>query len=289
MDLLFLGEPECQRVELVGGKVAPLSRLAADYRVPPGFCVTTAAYDRGAPAASTGDLGAGVGSFSDMICQGYKELARRCQVDAPAVAVRSSAADEDGAAASFAGLYETYLNRRGCDEIMDALLKCWQSARTERVATYRTQHDLAGADVKLAVLVQQLVIAATSGVVFSANPITGNRDEVLINACWGLGESVVSGTVTPDTYVVRKSDLSVTERSIERKERMTVAVPGGAKEVPIPRLLSTQPALDDSQALEMAALAISLEERFGYPVDLECAYEGGDLYLLQCRPITTLS
>ena len=285
MTLLFLGEPDCHKLELVGGKVAPLSRLAADYRVPPGFCLTTDASAMWTAKIQQDDDARA--DLAEWLAGPYAELSKRCATAYPAVAVRSSAADEDGAASSFAGQYETYLNRRGVDEIADAVQQCWESAHSERVATYRAQHGI-GSEVKLAVLVQQLVIAATSAVVFSTNPVNGNRDEVVINACWGLGESVVSGTVTPDTYIVRKSDLSLTTRRIEKKERMTVAIPGGTKEVPVPRLLSEEPALDDSQTLEMAELALSLEDRFGYAVDLECAYQGGELYLLQCRPITTL-
>jgi pyruvate,water dikinase len=286
MDLLFLGEPECHRVDLVGGKVAPLSRLSADYRIPAGFCLTTASYTRWASTVH-GDADARA-DLAAHLTEAYAELARRCRVSAPAVAVRSSAADEDGAETSFAGQYETFLNRRGIDEIVEAVLCCWSSAEGERVSAYREQQGVVSTQIRLAVLVQQLVIAATSGVVFSANPITSNRDEVVINACWGLGESVVSGTVTPDTYIVRKSDLAITTRQIEKKERMTVAVPGGTEEVAVPRLLSEQRALADSQVQEIAMLAMSLEGRFGYPIDLECAYQAGKLYLLQCRPITTL-
>jgi len=125
-------------------------------------------------------------------------------------------------------------------------------------------------------------------VVFSANPVTGNRDEVMINASWGLGESIVGGTVTPDTFVVRKSDLAVINRTIADKGCMTVSVPGGTREVDVPRFLRQQAALADEQAVEMAQLALSLETTMGYPVDIECAYASGELYLLQCRPITTL-
>lgn len=287
MDLLFLGDSECHRRDLVGGKVAPLSRLAAEYRVPSGFCLTTSAYDKWASSLVASD--AAPEELVDLVQQGYAELARRCHTQMPAVAVRSSAVDEDGNAASFAGQYETYLNRRGTAEIVHALLLCWESVHAERVAVYRNSKDIDVTNVKLAVLVQQLVIAATSAVVFSANPITRRRDEVVINACWGLGESVVSGTVTPDTYIIRKPDMAIIDRRIERKERMTVAVPGGTSEVPVPRLLAEQRALDDRQLVEMAQLAMSLEARHGYPVDIECAYEAGNLYLLQCRPITTLS
>jgi len=142
--------------------------------------------------------------------------------------------------------------------------------------------------VQLAVLVQQLVAADVASVVFSNNPVTSRSDEVVINASWGLGESIVGGTVTPDTYVVAKTDFTVRSRCIGEKQRMTVPVPGGTREVDVPRLLRAVPVLDDAQAAAMARLACSLEDAMGWPVDIECAYREGQIYLLQCRPITTL-
>jgi len=133
-----------------------------------------------------------------------------------------------------------------------------------------------------------LIPADVSAVVFSANPVTGSQDEVVINASWGLGESIVSGTVTPDTYVMRKADLTVVNRQIAEKRHMTVPTPGGTREVEVPRFLRTQPTLDDHQATEIAWLAVALETKLGWAVDIECAYHAGRLYLLQCRPITTL-
>jgi pyruvate,water dikinase len=144
------------------------------------------------------------------------------------------------------------------------------------------------AGVHLAVLVQQLVPADAAAVVFSANPVTGSRHEVVINASWGLGESLVSGTVTPDTYVVRKSDLAVMTRDIAEKRRMTGLACAGTQEVPVPRQQQKVPSIDDAQIVELARLSMALEATMGWPVDIECAYQGRALHLLQCRPITTL-
>ena len=119
-------------------------------------------------------------------------------------------------------------------------------------------------------------------------PVTGSRDEVVINAGWGLGESIVSGTVTPDTYVIRKSDLVVVSRAIAEKRRMTVLAPTGTHEVPVLRQHQRTSSIDDSQVSELARLSLALESTMGWPVDIECAYQGRELYLLQCRPITTL-
>jgi len=125
-------------------------------------------------------------------------------------------------------------------------------------------------------------------VVFSAHPVTGSRDEVVINASWGLGESLVSGTVTPDTFVIRKADLAVVSRDIAEKRRMTVLAHEGTQEVPVPRKQQTAPSLNDGHVVKLAWLALALESAMGWPVDLECAFQSQELYLLQCRPITTL-
>jgi len=276
MNLLWLGDPKSFDIALVGGKAANLSRLARmHHRVPDGFCLPVMdgahALDlRDEIISATSDL---------MACHSLPELT---------VAVRSSAVEEDGAGASFAGQHETYLNIVGADAILQAVARCWESARSERALEYRRQQGLSVERVQLAVLVQRLVASDVSAVVFSANPVTGNRDEVMINASWGLGESLVGGTVTPDTFVVGKSDLAVTDRTIAEKRRMTVAVSGGTREVDVPRFLRQEISLNDEQAAEMAQLAISLETTMGCAVDVECAYAGGQLYLLQCRPITTL-
>jgi pyruvate,water dikinase len=136
------------------------------------------------------------------------------------------------------------------------------------------------------VLVQQLVPADVSAVVFSVNPVSGDRGEVVVNASWGYGESVVGGTVTPDAYAVRRADLAIAGRVVADKRRMTVATPDGTAEVETPRFLRLQPALADDQVREAARLALALEAAMGWPVDIECAWAGGQLFLLQCRPVT---
>lgn len=286
MDILWLGQPACHDVSLVGGKVANLSRLAADHRVPPGFCLTTGALDRWAVEAE--ETLALPAALRDALAAAYRGLAERCGLAELSVAVRSSAVDEDGRAASFAGQYETYLNIVGVEAVVEAVGRCWQSLRSPRALEYRRRYGLPLDRLRLAVLVQRLVASDVSAVLFSANPVTRSRDEAVINASWGLGESIVGGTVTPDTYVVRKADLTVLSRQIASKQRMTVSIPGGTCEVDVPRFLRSQPTLDDAQVVEMARLAMALEAKLSWPVDVECAYHAGELYLLQCRPITTL-
>jgi len=285
MEILWLDHPQCQDVRQVGGKVANLSRLAANHRVPLGFCLTTHAFAQWPVAGVDGAIPA---VMFDRVTAAYADLAARSQVDAPRVAVRSSAVDEDGQGASFAGQFETYLNIVGAPAVVQAVQHCWASAHNPRVQAYRAQQEQADTPVQLAVLVQQLVVADCAAIVFSANPLTGNRDEIVINVSWGLGESIVGGTVTPDTVVLRKTDLSLTDRTIADKRRMTILAATGAQEVAVPRPMRSQPAVTEEQAKEMADLARTLEQTMGWPVDVECAYANGALYLLQCRPITTL-
>ena len=278
MNLLWLGDPKSFDSALVGGKAANLSRLARMYhRVPDGFSLPVKVIDEVHPLDLRNEITAAISDL--MNCHSLDDFI---------AAVRSSAVDEDGASASFAGQHETYLNIVGADAIIQAVTRCWESARSEHALDYRRQQGLSVGRPQIAVLVQQLVPADVAAVVFSANPITGNRDEVMINASWGLGESIVGGTVTPDTFIVRKSDLEITQRMIADKQRMTVSASGGTHEVDVPRFLRNTTSLNDEQAIEMAKLALTLEVTMEHPVDVECAYAGGELYLLQCRPITTL-
>jgi phosphoenolpyruvate synthase/pyruvate phosphate dikinase len=278
MNLLWLGDPKSFEPALVGGKAANLSRLARLYhRVPDGFSLPVTVMDEVHPLDLRDEI---ICAISDLIaCHSLPDFI---------AAVRSSAVDEDGATASFAGQHETYLNIVGADAIIQAVIRCWESARSEHALDYRRQQGLSVKRPQLAVLVQHLVASDVSAVVFSANPITSNRDEVVINASWGLGESIVGGTVTPDTFTVRKSDLAVVQRVIADKQCMTVSVPGGTHEVEVPRFLRNTSSLNDEQVIEMAKLALTLEVTMEHPVDVECAYAGDKLYLLQCRPITTL-
>ena len=291
-EILWLGQPGCYNTQVVGGKVANLSQLAADYRVPPGFALTTAAFGEpmrsgavsDAPSASAGPFPpALLGPLSDA----YRRLADLSQTPELSVAVRSSATDEDSREASFAGQHDTYLNVVAEKAVADAVVRCWASVKNPHALEYRRQQGLPVDGLRIAVLVQQLVPADVSAVVFGANPVTGSRDEVTINASWGLGESVVGGTVAPDAYVVTKKDLKITSRQTGQKLRMTVQVPGGGSEVDVPRFMQGQPSITDEQVEEMAKLAIDLEDKMGWAVDVECAYHAGQLYLLQCRPVTT--
>ncbi len=270
---------------LVGGKAANLSHLAAGHRVPPAFCLPTTAFARWLPSGAH-TVSALPAELYAQLAAAYQQLAARCGSPELRVAVRSSAVDEDGACYSYAGQHTTYLNVVGLAPVAQAVLACWASARSAHALAYRQQHGLATDNIHMAVIVQQLIPADVSAILFSANPVTSCPTEIVINASWGLGESLVNGAVTPDMLVIRKDDLAVLSYQLGHKGTMTVPAPVGTHQLPTPRWLRTQPALTPAQILELAQLALTLETHMGWPVDVECCYRHGVLYLLQCRPIT---
>jgi pyruvate,water dikinase len=269
--ILWFDDPAAADARRTGGKAAALANLADRLPVPPGFVVV-------------GPLDAA------LVALAYAELGARAGAgDEPLVAVRSSATDEDGLQTSFAGQHETVLGVRGMDELIDAIAACRDSAHTDRALSYRRANGLAGPRGHLPVLVQLLVPADAAAVVFSVDPVAPARGEVLVNAAYGLGESIVGGTVTPDEWGVSRRTLEVTRNQIADKRRMTVRAPGGSREIDVPFALRRRPSISDEQARAAAALALRLERELGMPVDLELAWSGDELHLLQCRPITTLA
>jgi pyruvate,water dikinase len=282
--IVWLDDLRCRAVERTGGKAAQLSKLAGVHEVPPGFVVTADAFRDLSVAGHVAP------ELRSALVEAYAELAAVIGEAQPAVAVRSSAIDEDGALASFAGQHETYLNVVGIDAIVAAVEACWASAQTEQALAYRRQQGLmlhAADDIRIAVLVQLLVPADVSAVAFSANPISGRTTEVMVTASWGLGESIVGGTVTPDHWVVDKQTGEIIEERAGSKLRMTIAVPGGTREVDVPRIMRDRLSLTAAELRQIGDLCDRLEAVTGRPVDVECAFRGR-LYLLQCRPITTL-
>lgn len=279
-ELLWLGEPGCDDPAVVGGKAANLGRLAAAYQVPPGFCLSAAAHARRTAAGAVPE------DVARAVAAAYATLGERRGTDAPVVAVRSSAIGEDGAGASFAGIYTTLLNVRGAEGVLRAIASCWAAAEDPRVAAYRQSKDLPAAGV--GVLVQELVAADVSAVVFSYNPTTGAADELVINANFGLGESIVGGLATPDTWIVKRPELTTLRFVLGAKEQMTIRAAEGTREAPVLRTLRGRPCLADAQVRQLAELALRLEADMGWPVDIECAFAGEQLYLLQCRPITAI-
>jgi pyruvate,water dikinase len=206
------------------------------------------------------------------------------------VACRSSANAEDSAAASFAGQYLTVLGLRSTEEVAGAIRECWASMWEDSAVSYGTMGGHILSDLAMAVVVQRVVPADVSGVVFSMNPIMGNRDEIYINSSWGLGEAVVSGLVTPDTYVINKDSMSVSSQQISAVKQIMFVVgdKGTAYQTDVPASEVGAPTLTEEAAVQVATIARDTEDKAGVPMDLEWAYEGGELYVLQARPITAL-
>jgi rifampicin phosphotransferase len=297
-------------IEQAGGKGANLGELTrAGLPVPPGFVIITDAYrsyvaehqlaDKIAALATDTDDPAGYDNASGKIQALFSEKVSdtlRAEIaaaytglgaDLP-VAVRSSATAEDLPEASFAGQQDTYLNVRGLEDLLTAVRDCWASLWTARAMAYRARQRIDPATVSLAVVVQQLVDAQAAGVMFTANPSNGRRDEAVISAAWGLGESVVSGSVNTDNIVVRKPDGTVISTETADKAVMTVRAEQRTNEQPVPANQRKQPVLSESDAAELAAYGTRIENHYGTPQDIEWARADGQFFLLQSRPITAL-
>lgn len=270
----------------LGGKASSLDRLAKmGFTIPPGFCLTTEAFraqvatiDSGTGHGEEGWPGdlAGLIASEPVIPSLADELAaavRRLSEAAPSAdgtpagarfAVRSSALGEDGTAASYAGLHETELDVSP-DGVDASVRRCWASLWSAEAIAYRIYRGLSMDGAAMAVVVQSLVPADAAAVAFTRHPVTGREDQLVVTAVQGLGDAMVSGTVTPDTYVIDKASLGTLEFT-----------PGDG-----PR------ALDDASLAELAALCLRVEAGFGAAVDIEAATANGTWFLLQARPITT--
>ena len=166
--------------------------------------------------------------------------------------------------------------------------KCWASLWTARAISYRTHQDIDPATLGLAVVVQQLILADSAGILFTVNPMDGTREQILINATWGLGEAIVGGQVTPDTVVVDKSSQQILSRETTSKTVMTVRTDNGTGEQPVPQAQQNQQVLDDATAVELARYGAQIEAHYGLPMDIEWAISDGRIAILQARPITNL-
>ncbi len=206
------------------------------------------------------------------------------------VAVRSSATAEDTAATSFAGMNETFLNIRGADAVLDAVRRCWRSLFGARTIYYRGVNGFGQADMDIAVVVQRQVDSTRAGVMFTVNPASGQRDELVIEGSFGLGEAVVSGSVSPDRYVVAKATLAIRRREVHHKDLLIEYSPdGGTRRRALSEEEALRPVLSDEEVIAVAELGRRIEEHYEFPQDTEWAFDpDGALWMLQSRPITTL-
>jgi len=260
-------------VELVGGKAASLgAMIAAGLPVPPGFAVTTDA---------VGD------ELSEPVAKAIKAAYAALGDDVP-VAVRSSATAEDSSEASFAGMQETYLWVVGEEEVLEHVKRCWDSLRSDRSLAYRHDRGFDDTDIRMGVVVQKMVDARAAGVAMTLNPSNGDRSVIAIESSFGLGESVVGGTVTPDSFLVDKVMLEIVKSEISAKTLELVRDPSGrgVLELPVASDRCTQPSLTNDEVKAVAALAKRAEQHYGSPQDVEWAIDETGVVLLQSRPET---
>lgn len=310
----------------VGGKGANLGELTAmGLPVPPGFCVTSDGYRRFVAYAELDDVVAKILSHCDVedanalallseeirqrflkspiapdleeeIRSAYQRFAERIHVANPEVAVRSSATAEDLPDASFAGQQETYLHIHGADDLIEHVRKCWASLWTARAIYYRENQHYDHFEVALSAVVQKMVRSEKSGVMFTANPINSSTNEMMINSSWGLGEAVVSGSVTPDEFIVDKASRRVIEQNIAHKKVMVVKSPEGigTVQVPVAEQLGPdyvqKPSLTPEEVEILIDNGLKVEQLYGSVQDTEWGLDEDthEFYFLQSRPITTL-
>jgi pyruvate,water dikinase len=311
--VLGLQEADETQIALVGGKGAHLGELSRieGIRVPPGFCVTTDAFRRiMAEAPSIDDrldrlsrlnpddreairmLSAEIRGFLEGIAipadvAAAITLALAGLGEQAAYAVRSSATAEDSPMASFAGQHDTYLNIVGPAAVIQNVSRVWASLFTERAVTYRLRNGFDHRKVQMAVVVQQMVFPHAAGILFTADPVTSNRQVASVEAGFGLGEALVSGLVNADVYKVR--DDEVVARAVAKKRLALHAAPaGGTQEQTIDAERQEQPALTDAQAVRLVQLGRRVEARFGRPQDVEWCLVDDGFVIVQSRPITTL-
>lgn len=304
-------------IALVGGKGANLGELtSAQIPVPRGFCVTTLAYQQliqsnllqarivealdGLDHDDASDIACRAQSIRDMIMtaqvpteiaaaisEGYAQLESALGQNVP-VSVRSSATAEDLPGMSFAGQQDTYLNISGAAEVLHHVKRCWASLWTDRAIAYRHKQGFKHEEVWLAVVVQEMFPSEAAGVLLTANPVTSNPGEIVVNSSWGLGEAIVSGQVNPDQHIVDKATLAITKKTVNDKRVMTVRQDGqGSATVEVPEAKRLVEALGDDQIKELCRIALGIEKHYGgFPQDIEWGYSQGRFAILQSREVT---
>jgi len=327
--VLWFRELRKEDIPYVGGKNANLGEMTqAGIPVPPGFAITAQAYKRfitetgiaekiyGAIRETVTDVNNPqqyeqaskkvrriiesapmTPEIRDAVEEAYKRLSKETGTARAFVAVRSSATAEDLPDASFAGQQETFLNVRGARDLVEKTVKCWSSLFTPRAIFYRTQKGFRHEDVLISVGVQKMVNSRAAGVIFTINPVTGEPGQIVVEGNWGLGESVVSGSVTPDDYIVDKKTLRILDRRIARKTVEYIRDPraGHTIHAEVPPERQEQPCLTDEEILRLAELGRQIEEHYGgRPQDIEWAIDRdmafpGNVFIVQSRPETVWS
>ncbi|AUB60491.1 phosphoenolpyruvate synthase [Methanobacterium subterraneum] len=315
----FFEELKKEDVDIAGGKGANLGELTqAGIPVPPGFVITSATYQRfmdetgitqeimdildALDVNNNKELQKSAreiikiitetpipDEISSLIIEAYNALCHRIGKENAFVAIRSSATAEDLPEASFAGQQDTYLNVKGPEDLIKYVRKCWASLFGARAIFYREENNFDHSKVYIAVVVQEMVDAEKAGVMFTVHPSTG-EEKILIEGAWGLGEGVVSGTVTPDTYWLDKATGQLLQKQVSEKKTMfqKKSEDGQTVQIPVPDDLKNKQVLDDAELAQLVELGKKIQEHYQFPQDTEWAIENEKIYMLQSRPVTTL-
>lgn len=312
--ILWFNEIGKDHIATAGGKGANLGEMArSGFPVPPGFCVSTEVYRnhicklelepliktlyshiRNESMKELEEISGNIRkrieeapmpeNAEQAIREAYRKLAG---MGTPLVSVRSSATAEDLPDASFAGQQETFLSVCGEEQVLYYVKQCWASLWTPRSASYRQKNGFDHEKVALCVVVQAMVQSDKSGVLFTINPLTGNTGEMMVNASYGLGESIVSGRVTPDTFRISKTGPLVLEKQLGSKETQTITGPEGLTiETDVSEELRSSFCLEEAELRQLLELGLRVEKHYGKPQDIEWAIAGSKLFLLQTRPVT---
>lgn len=319
--ILWFEECNKSTLPLVGGKNANLGEMVnAGIRVPPGFAVTSKAFQQYMDDAALWDhvrdtlsqvsaddikavskAGRSIRNaivstpipdeIREEIIAAYASLCEKCDVPDLPVAVRSSATAEDLADASFAGQQDTYLWIWGNDEILKATHECWASLFTDRAITYRMRVGFPQDGVLISVAIQKMVNSRSAGVMFTLDPVTGDRSKITIDASWGFGESIVQGMVSPDNFVIDKKSLSIKQSIIGQKDKKFVAKGCGTIVQPVPPEQQAIPCISAAEVIEIAKMGMLIEKHYGSPQDIEWAIDSDlpfseNIFSTQSRPVT---
>lgn len=259
-------------LNLVGGKAASLAKLTKEgFCVPEGFVITTEAFKKFHKSELSPE-------FVNQVMFAFEKL------KSTRVSVRSSSLEEDSKSASWAGQFVSFLNvSKG--ELLKRIKDCWDSIDLERVSSYANLQNNTE-PILLGVIVQKMINSKVSGVMFTQNPVT-QKDEIMIESIFGLGELIVQGEVSPDNFIISKK-MEILARNIEFKDKQLIFRDGDNREVGVFEDLKNSPSLTDQQIKELAALGKKIEDRYGAPQDIEWAIADNRIYILQSRPITTL-
>jgi len=315
MNIAWFKDVSKEKVALVGGKGASLGEMYnAKLPIPNGFNVTAQAFKKFIEETKIDKKIFGILNELDVNnnkkLQQAARLVQKIILETPIlkdieedildnyeilneeghfVAVRSSATAEDLPEASFAGQQATYLNVKGDKQLLAAVKACWASLYTARAIYYRVKNNFSHEKVYIAVVVQLMVNSEKAGVIFSVNPVNEDTDEILIESAYGLGESVVSGSITPDEYTVNKNNITITDKKIVKKTWfLTKDATGKTSKKDVPKEYQEKSSLNDDEIKQLADLAIKIEKHYNKPQDMEFAIEKDKVFIVQSRPITTL-